>query len=198
MTPSDPNTLSQTLWLIGLSSAAGSAIISGIILGWFNLRAKRNEFVNDYHKLVIQRRIAVYEQLELLIFLIKSVSVDRGDARPYHLVFGMDNPDTAIYTPLMFLAGNSLWLSNKAFDISRRFNILMHGLPTEDQAAAVEFGKAHHQELARIREELENVLADDMRTLYKVKQFLKSKKKAPAEFQPVYLEHPPQPANEPH
>lgn len=192
MSSSDPNSLSQTFWLIGLSSAAISAVVSGIIAGWFNLRAKRSEFVNEYHKQIIQRRIAVYEHLEALIFLIKSVVVDR-DNRPYHVVFSMDDPQTAIYSPLMFLTGNSLWLSNKAFDISRRFNLLMFGLPPDDRAAAIEFGKAHHQELARIREELENVLAADMRTLYKVKPFLKSKKQAPAEFQPVYLEHPPEP-----
>src|SRR5579884_2023172 len=111
MMPPEQHALSQTFWLIGLISAAISAIVSGIIAGWFNLRVKRNELVNEYHKLVIQRRIAVYQQVEALIFLIKSVAVDRDDNRPYHVVFGMDDPHAAIYTPLTFLAGNSLWLS---------------------------------------------------------------------------------------
>jgi hypothetical protein len=193
----DQNTLGQTLWLIGLTSAAVSAVVSGIIAGWFNLRAKRAEFVNEYHKFVIQRRIAVYEQLEALIFLVKSVVADQADNRPYHLIFGMDDPQTAFYTRLMFLTGNSLWLSNKAFDVSRRMNILMFGMPSEDKTAVIEFGKAHHQELALLREELEKVLAEDMQTLYEVKGFLKSKKKnPPTGFRPVMLQHPPQATDE--
>src|SRR4051812_30927858 len=182
-----------TIWQVGLSSAAISAIVSGIVLGVFNLRVKRAEFVNDYHKLIIQRRIAVYEQLEVLIFLIKSAVVDPRDNRSYHFVFAMDNPEEVIHTTLMQLRANSLWLSNKVFETSRDFSILMFGLPS-DKEQAVEFGKNHYEEISRIREAFENALAEDMRTLYKVKQFLRSKKRRHAGFSAVLLENPPEPS----
>jgi hypothetical protein len=178
------------IWQVGLTSAAISAVISGIVLGVFNLLVKRNEYVNDYHKIVIQRRIAVYENLEKLIFLIKSVMVDH-DGRPYHVIFSADDPQQAFYTLLIEITAGSLWLGNKAFEILRRLNIRMFDLPS-DKAQAIEFGKNHHQEIASIREELENALAEDIRTLYKVKRFLKSKKSAPAGFRSVLLEHPPE------
>jgi len=43
-----------------------SAIIGAIITGLYSLRSRQNEYVNDYYKKVIQRRISAYEQLEYL------------------------------------------------------------------------------------------------------------------------------------
>ena len=40
----------------------------------------------------------------------------------------------------------------KAFEISRRFNILMYEL-LSDKMQAIEFAKQHYEEIAKIREE---------------------------------------------
>ncbi len=59
-------------WLIGLVSAGISAVVSGFISGIFNIRTKRHEYINEYYKLVLNRRLAAYETLEKLILLIKT------------------------------------------------------------------------------------------------------------------------------
>src|SRR5260370_20141310 len=141
-------TTTNTLWLVGLSSAAISAVVSGIVVGLFNLRAKRNEFVNEYHKVVVQRRIAAYESLEKLIILIKTVVLDPGDNRPYHLIFSQENPQQTVYERLFELMLHGLWLSNKAFEKTREFNLLMFSL-LDDKDGVVEFGKTNHQAIAR-------------------------------------------------
>jgi hypothetical protein len=41
--------------------ALGWAVLGALIAGVHNLRAKRNKYVNDYYKAVIQRRIVAYE-----------------------------------------------------------------------------------------------------------------------------------------
>jgi hypothetical protein len=52
---------SQSLWPILVSSSVISAAISAGIAGVISLRAKREDYVNDYYKTVLKRRIAAYE-----------------------------------------------------------------------------------------------------------------------------------------
>jgi len=59
--------MSVQLLLALLSTSAISAIAGAVIAGAYALRAKKNEYVNDYYKTVITRGIAAYEQLESLI-----------------------------------------------------------------------------------------------------------------------------------
>ena len=76
----------QSLWPILVSSSVISAAVSAGIVGLMNLRAKRNEYVNDYYKTVIKRRITPYEELEKFIVRLKA-SVVGDDNRPCHVMF---------------------------------------------------------------------------------------------------------------
>jgi hypothetical protein len=180
----------NSIFLAALSSTVISAVISAIILGIFNLRTKRSEYVNEYHKLILQRRITAYEHIETLIFLIKTAVIDTdGDHHPYHHVFAQENPQQILHGLLGNIMIHSLWLSKEAFESTRKLNILLFSL-LDNGLGAVEFGKTHYQQIVYIREELEDILAEDMRTLHQVDRFLKSKKTGHSDFQIVKLERP--------
>jgi hypothetical protein len=51
-------------WVTIITSWLGSGLVGALVAGIYNLRAKQKEYVNDYYKMVIQKRIAAYEQLE--------------------------------------------------------------------------------------------------------------------------------------
>ena len=65
----------------------------------------------------------------------------------------------------------------------------MFSLP-ESRDAIVEFGKTHYETIGRFREALEDIVAEDMRDLYDVKRFLKSKKVEPSPLKLVHLHRP--------
>jgi hypothetical protein len=69
-----------------LTSTVVAALVSGLINGLYNLRTKQHEYVNEYYKIIINRRVTAYETLEGLIVALKASVLD-GDGRPYHYCF---------------------------------------------------------------------------------------------------------------
>jgi hypothetical protein len=65
------------LALVSGGFALLGALLGTLTTGFFSLWAKRNEYVNEYYKTVIQRRIIAYEQLENLIIAFKTSVVVR-------------------------------------------------------------------------------------------------------------------------
>ncbi|HET6841457.1 MAG TPA: hypothetical protein VFK06_07185 [Candidatus Angelobacter sp.] len=170
-------------------SLIGSGLVSTIVTGFFGLRAKRNEYVNDYYKEVIKRRIAAYEQLEQLIIWLKTAIPDK-DGQVYHLLFAPDKEQglNRIFVEVLFrIMSQGLWLSNEAFLKVKEFNVLVY--PLQDAANMTEFGKKHYRQIAIIRDDLEKILARDMLKLYKVTRFLKSKDKPSQGFVRVNIGH---------
>jgi hypothetical protein len=165
----------------------GAVTLAALVAGLYNLRAKRNEYVNDYYKTVIQRRIEAYEQLEGLIILFKTTIVGE-DAKPYHLPFSGEHHTEDVFKRLFSGMSQGLWLSEEAFEKTAELNRLLFRVP-EAQAAAISFGKQHYQAVATVRDDLERILAADMLELHKVGRFLKRKKnrKDPG-FRPVQLD----------
>jgi hypothetical protein len=176
-----PDQLIQ-LALISGSFALGAALVGGI----YSLRAKRNEYVNDYYKTVIQRRIAAYEQLERLIVDFKTSVVDK-DNKLYHLPLSGENPKDNAFRQLFSTMSQGLWLSDEAFAKTTELNYLLCRMPSTE-SDAINFGKQHYPAIAEIRDALEQILAADMLELHKVGQFLKRKKNRPdLGFRPVQL-----------
>lgn len=110
-----------------LSSSLASAIVGALIVGFYNLWAKRNEFVNDYYKSVVRRRIEAYEQLEQLIIAIKTTVLDT-DKRPYHLVFAKDDDWESAHRLVLNVIAQALWLSEEAFEKTRDLSYLLFRL----------------------------------------------------------------------
>ena len=176
------------LQLVLLSSVCtlGGALLAAVVAGVYNLRSKRNEYINDYYKTVIQRRIAAYEQLESLIIAFKTSVVDK-DAKPYHLPFSGEDRKQDVFKRLFLAMSQGLWLSEDAFRKTSELNYLLFRMP-EAEGEAISFGKEHYEAIATARDALERILAADMLELHKVGRFLKGKKnRQDPGFRPVNL-----------
>ena len=172
-------TLFQLVELAVISGgfALGGVVLGALVAGLYGLRAKPNEYVNDYYKSVIQRRIAAYERLEALVMDYKMCVVG-GDKRPYHVVFLGDNPKESAFKRLIPTFAEGLWLSDAAFSKTSELNYLLFDMP-ESEGDAVEFAKKHYREIAELRDTLERILAADMLDLHDVQRFLSRMVSAP-------------------
>lgn len=160
--------------VIVLSSTVVSAIVSALVGGWFSLRSKQNEYANVYYKMILERRLAAYEELERLIAAIKVAVID-DDQKPYHMLFSQDDDHVNIYKTLLGTMSNALWLTDDLFQLTRQLNLLVYtGTPGE--SGFIEFGKKNYTAVAELRTKLERLHARDMLSLHDVPAFLKSKK----------------------
>jgi hypothetical protein len=169
-------------WITILSSSLLSGIFGALIAGAFGLRGKRNDYVNDYFKTIIKRRLEAYERLERLINALKLAVLDE-DQRPYHQVFSNEATWTEIYKLLLDSTSHPLWLSDEVFEKTRELN-LMFLQASHDKRDLVEFGKSNYAPIAELREEVEKLHAKDMLTLHNVEDFLKRKKERQSGFAP--------------
>ena len=177
--------MNNQLFIAVISSSLLSAVLGALIAGAYALKNRQNEYVNEYYKTVIQRRITAYEQLENLIVSIKTCVLDK-DNKPYHLLFSKADDWDNLYILIYKVISQSLWLSEDAFMISRDLNYLVF-LKTPDETDMIEFGKQNYEKIASIRAELEKILAIDMLDLHNVKKFLKNKMKVKHDFHNVNL-----------
>ena len=162
-------------------------LLAAVIAGVYNLRAKQNEYVNDYYKTVIQRRIDAYEHLERLIIDLRTSVLDK-DNKPYHRLFSIGNASESAFKRLFSVMSQAMWLSDEAFTKTRDLNYLLFGLGTGSEGDPVEFAKQNYRAIAELREALEKILAADMLELHKVRRFLKQKKrKKTSAFLPVQI-----------
>jgi hypothetical protein len=161
------------LWVVVLSSTVVSGVISAIISGWVSLRSKKSEYAHQYYKLVLERRIGAYEEVERLIAAIKVAVVDK-DQRPYHFLFSKEGGHSDVYKMLHGTMANSLWLTDDLFELTRKLNMLVFS-ETRGESSLVEFGKTNYIAIGQLRTQLERLLFRDMLTLHDVRAFLKSK-----------------------
>jgi hypothetical protein len=167
--------MTPQLWLTVLSSSVLTGIVGALLAGWFSLRSKQNEYANTYYKLVLERRLAAYEQVERLIVQIKVAVVDNDDKRPYHILFSKDDDHDAVYKLLFTVMSTALWLTDDLFDQSRELNVLIYS-GTSKGEGLIAFGKQNYRTIAKLRTKLETAHARDMLTLHEVPKFLRSKK----------------------
>lgn len=160
--------------IIILSSTVISALVSTVIGGWFSLRSKQSDYANAYYKLILERRLAAYEEVEKLIGSIKVAVVDTDD-RPYHELFSRGNDLGAAYKTLSGTMSKALWLSDELFKLTRELNLLVYKGATQD-LGLIEFGKQNYTIIAKLRTNLEKVHVRDMLTLHDAPAFLKAKK----------------------
>ncbi|NTU49955.1 MAG: hypothetical protein HGA87_03545 [Desulfobulbaceae bacterium] len=157
-----------------LSSSVVSAIVSALVGGLFSLRTKQNEYANAYYKMILERRLAAYEEVERLIVAIKVAVID-DDKKPYHFLFSKDDDQLGVYQQLHGTMSYSLWLSDELFELTRQLNFLVYsGTPKDD--GLVEFAKKNYTAVAELRTKLETVHTRDMLALHDVPSFLKAKK----------------------
>lgn len=160
--------------MVVLSSSVVSALISAGIGGWISLRTKKDEYTNTYYKMILERRIGAYEEVEALISTIKTAVVD-SDRRPYHILFSNVNGHAELWATLQKGMGQALWLSDDLFEATRELNMLVYA-DTSEAEGLIEFGKRRYEEIGKLRTKLEKLHARDMIELHDIKRFLRSKK----------------------
>jgi hypothetical protein len=151
-----------------------STVVSAVVSGLISLYGKQREYVNEYYKIILNRRITAYEQLESLIVSLK-VSVVDSDGKPYHLLFSQEDACRIAHTLLQNILIQALWLSREAFEKSQELNYLLFSLKPE--GAAIDFGRAHYEKIGKLRHDLEQIVATDLIKLHDLKGFLRQKKK---------------------
>jgi hypothetical protein len=152
--------LTGQTWLAILSSSVISGILGALIAGGYTLKGKQNEYINDYYKTIIQRRIAAYEQLERLIVWLK-ITVNDDDYRPYHILFSDDDDSENIDKQLLSVMSQCLWYSEDTFKKTQELINLIFSLKP-DNSGIIEFGKQNYKTIATLRVDLEKNLAIDM------------------------------------
>lgn len=162
------------IWVVVLSSSVVATVVSALVGGWFSLRAKQNEYANAYYKMILERRLAAYEEVEHLIGAIKVAVVDH-DQKPYHMLFSRDDDHATVYKVLQGTMSNALWLTDELFELTRQLNLLVYNGTVED-SGLIEFGKNNYNAVADLRAKLERVHARDMLVLHDAPAFLKAKK----------------------
>ena len=175
----------EQIVLAVLSSSLISGVLGAFIAGQYNLRANRNDYVNDYYKIVLNKRVAAYEQLEELIDSLRT-SVLGKDNLPHHLLFTSNDPWPKAFMLLLEATSQSLWLSDELFAKTRDLNYLFFR-GSQHEGGAVEFAKENYKAVAELREEIERVHHADMLSLHDVKGFLARKKKNRSGFHEVRL-----------
>jgi hypothetical protein len=164
-----------------LTSSLVATVISGFIAGLYSLRMKQREYLNEYYKIILGRRIAAYEQLEALIISLKTAVLDQ-DNKPYHWLFSQEGNQKIAYDLVTNVIAQALWLSDDAFRKSQELNRLMFTLKPD--SGIIEFGKTNYVRIAELRHDLERILATDLLALHDIKRFLHEKKNVESSFQP--------------
>ena len=167
--------MTKELWLPVLSSSVISGIFGAFIAGWFNLRSKRHEYVNEYYKIVLLRRVAACEEVEQLITMLKATVLGE-DSRPYHLLFSKENEEAAIYKLFFKAMSQALWLTDDLFAQLRELNTMFFNQGSGKDGGLIEFGKRNYKPLGDLRTKIETLHARDMLELHNVRTFLKNKK----------------------
>lgn len=164
----------EITWTSILLSSVAAAVLGGVIAGFVTLRVAKNQYVNDYYKTVVQRRIKAYEELEHLIALLKTSVADSNDQTIYHLLFA-DGDGAKAYEAIFRVSTQSMWLSDEVVGETVRLNRLLFSRPN-NQADPLAFAKEHYRSIAETRTRLERLHARDFLTLHEISRFLKSKK----------------------
>jgi hypothetical protein len=175
--------MTTQIWLAILSSSLLSGVFGALIAGAFNLRQKQNEYSNEYYKLVLQRRIQAYDDVEQLVINLKAAILDT-DNRPYHLLFSRDDDWEDLHKLIFSVMSKGLWLTPKLFSTIREFNLLAFN-DGQARDGLIEFGKRNYTTIAKLRESIERQHASDMLKLHDVPSFLRLKRRTKSAFEPI-------------
>lgn len=168
------------IWQIILSSALVSSILSSVATWLIGNHAQNKSFKNDYYKLVINKRMEVYQHIDNQLKAMKITTLD-DDAKAYHSMFYGDQKIVfANQHELSLARANGIWLSNDMENALSDLNKVLFEINqdiTDDIESNVALAKMYYTKVADTREKVEKQLRKDMLELYKVKRFLKEKKK---------------------
>lgn len=162
----------MNIWEILFSSSFFAAVVSSITAVIITKVSASKSYKNDYYKMVLQKRMAAYENVANTIACLKITSLDERDNKPFHAVIA----DKELFIQLGNAIMNNLWLSPKMTDILTDMNKIYYKIHNEiDEEKRMCQAKEQYDAIVKLRTEIENCLKTDLQELYNVKQFLKQK-----------------------
>lgn len=163
------------IWVAVLSSSVLSGAIGAIVAGWFGLRSMRNEYENAYFKMVLDKRIASYTEVEKFISGASIAIVDDKN-RTYHAMFQpREHGLPEFYVLLHKAMSGKFWLSDDLYAATRELNLIAY--PAGDnQEALLAIAKDRYKDIAELRTTIERLHSRDMLSLHLVRKFLRSKR----------------------
>ncbi|WP_420592196.1 hypothetical protein [Bacterioplanoides sp.] len=168
----------KTLIVTILSSSFLAATVTSLASGLFSLKLKKNDFLYDFHKNILDKRIMAYETVESIIASLRGSIVDQ-DGLSYHQVFSFGNEEFINHLILIQSAmKQGMWLSS---DITKHINQINYIYLNADEDL-IEFGKDNYESIANERNNLENVFARDISKLHEIEPFLLSKSNESNEY----------------
>ncbi|MEQ9426735.1 MAG: hypothetical protein RJQ09_20090 [Cyclobacteriaceae bacterium] len=169
-----------------ITAIISSSVIATLLSSLVNFYFRKEDFKNEYYKIVIQKRLKAYEWLETQIASLKSSVLDEEDGKPYHLIFGYGRESFMESIQQSMLANaHNLWLASKTNDLLTKLVHIFNKIPFEvdidDSEALILTGKKYYRDIAELRTQLENSVREDILSLYSLSS-IKRKRNNPKEY----------------
>jgi hypothetical protein len=173
-----------------ITAIISSSLIATVLSSIVNYYLKKQDFKNEYFKLLLKKRMDSYEWIENQIALLKSSVLD-SDGKPYHQVFSYGYEEYLKHLQSAQIANSyNIWLNQKTNDkwikILQIFNKISFEYNITDDEQLVNAGKKYYWDIANLRDELENLTRNDLLKLYDFKD-IKRKNSKPDGFQKIEI-----------
>jgi hypothetical protein len=159
-----------------LSSALAVAALSAVV----TIYVSKLSYKQKYYEKIVERRLQAYEEISGFIGSLKTTIHESvgEDRRPYHSVFSYGFDDFVIATHGALSDTVKFWISNSTnkaiLDLNKEFyrcSLLYRELDGD----LIEVGRREYQEVARLRDILENASNHELLGLHDVPKFLKNR-----------------------
>ena len=162
------------------TSTVFATILSSILNYWISRILKKNDFKNEYFKIVITKRLEVYENIEKQVFLLKTSVMDTDDNKAYHRIFSLGEDFFLKNTePIWFANSGSIWINSDTREKVKEFIHLINDVSfknNKDSNYLIEFGKKNYLKIAYLRDDIEELIQQDILTLYDFSKIKESTK----------------------
>lgn len=158
-----------------LSSSLLATFISWLLPTLIFKRQRIFEYELEYHKRLLDKRIAAYEKIGRIVYFFSSVVQD-SDGRPYHFIFSTEpNPFQNECIALMTeLTKSNLWISDKIRNELLNLNRFL--FENKIDFTNIEKGKQFYNQLSQISNKIISIGRKDMLNLSDLKFLYKQGK----------------------
>lgn len=174
----DSKLFMENIWITILSSAGIASIISAIVGYVFNVLMQKRKYKDDYYKMVLEKRMNAYVQVEEIYKTLTTSIVN--DGKTHCIIFDNEKLYTSFLSSLYGAMRNNIWLSdninNDLYYLNDMLSLVSKSL-NKNGISIQELGEQKQEIFSETHIMIEKHYNQDMMTLHDVKGFLKSKTK---------------------
>lgn len=157
-----------------LSTVLASGVISAIISSVFGLWQKKMDYRQSYYKLVLDKRIKLYEEIQLVLsnFVIFRTDDNASFAKTYYIAIADKSKLENILDIMTACAKNKIWFSRDMFNEFHDLYAILLRCYSDDEKAIILNVSKKNIEIDEIVAKMRDILAKDLLELYDVPNFL--------------------------